>query len=96
VGKEEVARRVLQTWTFRSFPLLARLNPEAWREQESESDQVTLAAEWAMSSTPYLAGRLRSLREYAAEEDVRSWRAVIDHWMPPWPALPAPRRPAAA
>lgn len=90
VGKEEVARRVLQTWTFRSFPLLARLNPEAWREQESESDQVTLAAEWAMSSTPYLAGRLRSLREYAAEEDARGWRAVIDHWMPPLPALPAP------
>lgn len=91
VGREEVARRVLQTWTFRSFPLLTRLDAAAWQDQESESDPMSMAAEWALSSTPYIAGRLRNLREFVAAEDVQGWRAVIQHWLPPLPPpLPAP------
>jgi Zn-dependent protease with chaperone function len=96
VGKEEVARRVLMTWTLKSFPLQARINPEAWAEQEAVSeDTMSRVSEWTLSSTPYLAGRLRTMREFAASDGVKGWRAVIEHWLPPEPA-PAPEPPKQA
>jgi hypothetical protein len=33
-----------------------------------------------MSSTPYLARRLRLMNDFFASETVTGWRAVIDHW----------------
>jgi Zn-dependent protease with chaperone function len=96
VGKEDVARRVLQAWTFRSFPLLQRINPEAWMEQENASDEVTMqVSEWTLASAPYLAGRLRLLREYARSDHVKGWRAVVEHWAPlPVTAGATERRPS--
>lgn len=91
VGKEEVARRVLTTWTLKSFPLQARISIDAWLEQENAiQPEMTRLSEWTMSSTPYLAGRLRLLKEFAASEPMRGWRAVIAHWTPPMPGPPAP------
>lgn len=95
VGKEDVARRVLTTWTLKSFPLQQRINIDAWLEQENAIEtEMTRISEWTMSSTPYLAGRLRLLREFAASEQMRGWRAVIAHWAPA-PVEP-PAAPAAA
>ena len=87
VGKEDVARRVLQAWTFRSFPLLQRLNVDAWMEQEDASDAaMAQVAEWTLASAPYLGGRLRLLREFARSDYLKAWRAVIEHHLPPMPA----------
>ncbi len=84
VGNEAIARRVLQAWTFRSFPLLQRMNHDAWMEQEDAADDsLTQFSEWTLASAPYLAGRLRLMREFARSEYVQAWRAVITHWLPP-------------
>lgn len=89
VGKEEVVRRVLMSWTLKSFPLQARINFDAWAEQEAAADDVSRFAEWTQASTPYLAGRLRLMAEFARSEECLGWRAVVTHWMPPEPD-PAP------
>ncbi len=90
IGKEAVARKVLQTWTFRSFPLLTRMNQEAWMEQENAAEEVTTqVAEWTLSSAPYIAGRLRLMREFANSETLAAWRQVIDYYAPATPSAPA-------
>ena len=97
VGNEAVARRVLQAWTFRSFPLLQRINHDAWMEQEDASDAAMLqVAEWTLASAPYLAGRLRLMREFARSDFLGQWRAVIEHWSPPSPPVPVSAPTAAA
>ena len=96
VGKEDVARRVLMTWTLKSFPLVPRVNADAWLEQETTIDGgMTSISEWTMASTPYLAGRLRLLREFAGSQEMHGWRAIVEHWAPPSPP-PAPAQPPAA
>jgi Zn-dependent protease with chaperone function len=81
VGKEEVAVRVLFQWAMKSFPLFNRINLDAWRRQEEESEESTLRlSEWMMTSNPYLARRLKMLREYIRTPEVEGWRAVIEHW----------------
>lgn len=98
VGDMEVARRVTLQWTLHSFPLAARINADAWRQQEDMADDATVAtSEFAMTSTPYAARRLKLLREFAVQEDFAAWRRVIDHWAPkagteskPVAAAPAP------
>jgi len=88
VGKPDVARRVTLQWTLHSFPLAARINQEAWKAQEDASDDsATQASEFAMTSTPYAARRLKLMREFSESEDFKAWRRVIDHWAPP-PAPP--------
>lgn len=86
----DIARRVLTTWTLKSFPLQARIDADAWREQErAVASSMSQLAEWTLSNTPYLAGRLRLLDEYASEEQWRGWRAVIEHWLPPLASAPS-------
>jgi Zn-dependent protease with chaperone function len=99
VGKEDVARRVLMTWTLKSFPLVPRVNADAWLEQEQTIDGgMTSISEWTMASTPYLAGRLRLLRDFAGSGELHAWRAVVEHWAPAPsapaapPSTPAPRQ----
>ena len=95
-GKEDVARRVLTTWTLKSFPLQARINVDAWLEQENAIEgEMTRLSEWTLSSTPYLAGRLRLLHEFAGTETLRGWRTVIAHWAPPEAPPAAPNAPNA-
>lgn len=90
VANPDTARRVLTTWTLKSFPLQSRINATAWREQElAVAGAMTQLAEMTLSSAPYLAGRLRLVDEFASTEQWRGWRAVIEHWLPPQPAPPA-------
>jgi Zn-dependent protease with chaperone function len=96
VGKEDVARRVLMTWTLKSFPLVPRVNADAWLEQEQTIDGgMTSVSEWTMSSSPYLAGRLRLLREFAASSEMHAWRSVVEHWSPAPPSHSAPPPPTS-
>jgi Zn-dependent protease with chaperone function len=84
VGDLEVARRVTLQWTLHSFPLAARINREAWRLQEDASDDGSMqASEFAMTSTPYAARRLKLAREFHASAEFQGWRRVIEHWSPP-------------
>ena len=63
---------------------------DAWMEQETASDSDTMQlSEWTMSSTPYIARRLKLMREWAATPHLRQWRAAIEHVLPPEPATPA-------
>jgi len=90
VGNEDVARRVLMTWTLKSFPLVPRVSADAWLEQEQTIDGgMTSISEFTMSSTPYLAGRLRLLRDFATSPEMHAWRAVVEHWSPAPPPQPA-------
>lgn len=79
-GDVEIAVKVLSQWTLKSFPLFARINQAAWRRQEELSDDATLrVSEFLMTSTPYLARRLRMLREFAATDGYRDWRRYVDY-----------------
>jgi Zn-dependent protease with chaperone function len=83
VGDPAVARRVTLQWTLHSFPLAGRLNIEAWMAQEDMADDgATQASEFAMTSTPYAARRLKLMREFAQDESYLGWRRVIEHWAP--------------
>lgn len=79
-GNLALTRRVLLQWNLKSFPIHARLNMEDWEKQEDESDDATMmAVEATMSSTPFIARRLKLAREFNATEDMQAWRKVIDH-----------------
>lgn len=83
VGDLAVARRVTLQWTLHSFPLASRINEEAWRAQEDASDDAAMqASEFAMTSTPYAARRLKLAREFHASAEFEGWRRVIEHWAP--------------
>lgn len=89
VGKPEVARRVTLQMTLHSFPLAQRINVEAWREQEDASDDDTMRmSEFAMTSTPYAARRLKLMREFSESQEFGGWRRVIEHWLPSRSAPP--------
>lgn len=80
LGSLDTTRRVLLQWTLKSFPIHARLNMEDWVHQEDESDDVTMqAVEATMSSVPFIARRLKLARDFHGSEDMRGWRAVIEH-----------------
>lgn len=86
VGDLEVARRVTLQWTLRSFPLAGRINMEAWRAQEDAADDSAVqASEFAMTSNPYAARRLKLAREFHSSDEFKAWRRVIEHWAPPAP-----------
>lgn len=90
VGHKNVARRVLSQWSLKSFPLYNRLNMVALERDIAQSDDGQIAlSEWTMSSTPYLARRLRLLDDYFDTETLKGWRAIIEHWTrPPPPPVP--------
>lgn len=80
-GDIDCARRVLTQWAMKSFPVTGKLNMDAWLEQEAAADDPMLQmSEWTMSTTPYLAPRLRLLSEYQTGEGFDEWRAYITHW----------------
>jgi Zn-dependent protease with chaperone function len=80
VGEMAVAERVLVQWALKSFALYRRVNRKAWLQQENESDDATIRfSEWTMTSNPYLARRLKLLREFARSPEFEGWRAVIKH-----------------
>lgn len=97
VGDEEVARRVLLSWSLKSSFLYRQINIEAWLEQQAaDDDGLTKLSELTTSSTPYITRRLSLLTDFARSPELKRWQTVIRRYagaLPP-PA-PAPNTPAA-
>jgi Zn-dependent protease with chaperone function len=90
VGNTDVARKVVMSMSLKSFPLFQRIDQDQWRQQEDESDDALLRlSEATISTSPYLARRLRMLREFGDSDYVRQWREYIDA-VAPKPVDPTP------
>ncbi len=90
-GDLDTARQVLTQWSMKSFPVYGKVNLEAWLEQEAAADDPYLQmSEWTMSTTPYLAPRLRILAEYSEDPAYQEWRNYISHWADPHNPVPKP------
>jgi Zn-dependent protease with chaperone function len=91
VGSEEVARRVLLTWSLKSAFLYKRINVAAWLEQQAASDdEMTRLSEIATSSTPYITRRLSLMTQFASSPELERWRNVINKYAPLPVAQPKP------
>lgn len=98
VGSEEVARRVLLSWSLRSSFIYRQLNLETWLEQQQEDDGDMLRlSELTTSSTPYLGPRLKLLSQFAQSSDFQHClariRETIARNAPPKPAPKATNKP---
>jgi Zn-dependent protease with chaperone function len=81
VGDEEIARRVLLSWSLKSPILYRQINVEAWLEQQSASDDdMTKLSELTTSSTPYITRRLKLMAEFAKSPDLRRWADLIKNF----------------
>jgi Zn-dependent protease with chaperone function len=90
VGDEDVARRVLLSWSLRSVMLYRQINIETWLQQMDDSDeQTTRLSEVASSSTPYITRRLKLLAGFAASPELKQYRSVIAPLLPAIPAAAA-------
>ena len=89
VGDEEIARRVLLSWSLRSVVLYRQINIQAWLEQQEDSDDgFTRLSELLSSPTPYITRRLKLLSQYVKEPpfvQARDWLRQV---------APAPKSPA--
>ncbi|MEZ5425681.1 MAG: M48 family metalloprotease [Pyrinomonadaceae bacterium] len=82
VGNEEVARRVLLSWSLKSSFIYRQINVEAWLEQQSASeDDFTRLSELTTTSTPYITRRLKLMAEFAKTPELSRWRGLIDHYV---------------
>ncbi|MGI8468143.1 MAG: M48 family metallopeptidase [Pyrinomonadaceae bacterium] len=94
VGEEEIARRVLLSWTLKSVVLYRQINVEAWLEQQAAGDDgFTKLSELTTSSTPYITRRLKVMEDFAAHSDLKRWQTVIRSY--PGAVPPAPKPVAA-
>ena len=94
VGDEEVARRVLLSWSLKSSFIYRQINLDAWLEQQAEDDEgYSRLSELTTSSTPYIGPRLKLLTEFAKSPELKYWRqmilASIEQGAPKSPAKPA-------
>lgn len=81
IGSEEIARRVLISWSLKSSFLFKQINIEEWLRQQAEDEDGSYSklSELTTSSTPYLNRRLKLLAEYSKSPELQSWRkAIID------------------
>ncbi|MGI8786824.1 MAG: M48 family metallopeptidase [Pyrinomonadaceae bacterium] len=78
VGDEEVARRVLLTWSLKSAYIYRQINIEAWLEQQAaDDDGYSKLSELTTTSTPYLTPRLKLLTAFAKSQELQHWRKMI-------------------
>ena len=78
VGNEEVARRVLLSWTLKSAFIFRQINIEAWLEQQAADDEgYSKLSQLTTSPTPYITPRLKLLTEFAKSKELRHWRKMI-------------------
>lgn len=78
VGNEEVARRVLLSWSLKSSFLYRQINIESWIEQQSvEDDSYTKLSELTTTSTPYIGPRLKLLSQFAQSPELRHSLKII-------------------
>jgi Zn-dependent protease with chaperone function len=84
IGKESVARRVLLSWSLKSSLLYRQINIQAWLNQENESgeDDMMKLSEMAISSTPYIARRLKMMKAFADSNELREYRSVVERHLP--------------
>lgn len=80
VGNEEVARRVLLSWSLKSSFIYRQINIESWLEQQRiDDDSYLKLSELTTSSTPYLGPRLRLLSDFARSPELQhSLRIISD------------------
>lgn len=93
VGNEEVARRVLLSWSLRSSVMFRQINIEEWiNQQQVEDDEYVKLSELTSSSTPYLGPRLKLLSQYAQSPELISYlkniSATLKRAAPPSPPKP--------
>lgn len=78
VGDEEVARRVLLSWSLKSSAMYRQINIEAWLEQQAaDDDGYSKLSELTTTSTPYITPRLKLLTEFAKSPELHYWRKMI-------------------
>ena len=97
VGNQEIARRVLLTWSLKS-PILSRyINTEAWLEQQEDDsiNEITKLSEMTSSSTPYITRRLKLLSQFAQSRELNHWHSIIHNLLPQAPLPAANPTPAA-
>lgn len=92
VGEEEIARRVLLSWTLKSSFIYKQINIEAWLEQQAADDGgYSKLSELTTTSTPYITPRLKLLTEFAKSRELEYWRRMISSAIKqsaPKPAVP--------
>ncbi len=94
VGSEDVARRVLLSWSLKSSFIYKQINIDSWIEQQKEDDGDMLRlSELTTSSTPYLGPRLKQLTQYAESPELKHYLRQIHETIakaaPPKAAKPA-------
>ena len=78
IGDEDVARRVLLSWTLKSSFLFNQINIEAWLEQQGSGDDgISKLSELTTSSTPYITRRLSFLQKFAKSHELKFWETVL-------------------
>ncbi|MEP6787483.1 MAG: M48 family metallopeptidase [Acidobacteriota bacterium] len=90
VGSEEIARRVLLSWSLKSSFMFKQLNIDAWLEQQEEDDgDMVRLSELTTSSTPYLGPRLKLLKQFSRSQEFQDSvvyiRTTLSHAAPPKP-----------
>ena len=96
VGDEEIARRVLLSWSLKSTFLYRRINVAAWLEQQAAGDDgATKLSELVSTSTPYITRRLSLMEKFARSEELRKWRGLISRFAPPQSPNAAPNQKTA-
>ncbi|MGO8759379.1 MAG: M48 family metalloprotease [Terracidiphilus sp.] len=99
VGDEQLARRVLLSWSIKSARLLKQINIDEWLKQEEGSDdQMTRFSEMTTTASMYTTRRLRLLGQAAREPELMRWSQTIQpirkQLAPPPQAVPgAPAAP---
>ena len=91
VGSEDVARRVLLSWSLKSSFIYRQLNIDSWLEQQAEDDGDMLKlSELTTTSTPYIGPRLKLLSQFAQSDQFKQYL----QWIHATIARNAPKRPA--
>lgn len=82
VGDEEIARKVLLSWSLKSAFIYRQINVEAWLEQQAaDDDDMTRLSELTTTSTPYITRRLKLMNQFAGSPDLRRWRDLINNFV---------------
>ena len=80
VGDEEIARRVLLSWSLKSSFIYRQINIEAWLEQQAaDEDGYSRLSELTTTSTPYIGPRLKLLSQFAKSQELQHWRRMINN-----------------
>ncbi|REJ77970.1 MAG: hypothetical protein DWQ47_16585 [Acidobacteria bacterium] len=78
IGDEDVARKVLLSWSLKSSFLFQQINVDEWLKQQSATqDDFSRLSELTTTSTPYISRRLKLLSEFAVNPDFHRWKDLI-------------------